>query len=150
MALKVHFASLSFGASVDQQTGSLSIFDIVEELRTPQVPMHLQALVITLAMEKTEPGDFNGKVLIHILTPDGKQQMVGTGEMRVPAQQRRLKAVFRFGGFPVLAFGDHRFVVSLMNDKGSKVGESLLDFNVVQATQVAQGVSPSEKPPVSH
>lgn len=150
MAIKLHFASLSLGAAVDQQTGSLSVFDILEEVRIPQLPLHFQQLVITLALEKTDTAEFSGKVLIHIVTPDGKSASVGNGELRVPAEQKRLKAVFRFGGFPIYQFGSHRFVVSWTNATGLKVGEALLDFDVLQAPQIAQGVPPTEKPPVSH
>lgn len=151
MALKLHFASLSLGASVDQQTGNLSVFDVVEEIRTPQVPIHLQSLTIALALEKTEPVPFAGKVFIHLLTPDGKQSMVGSGDLKVPVEQKRMKAVFRFGGFPLQTFGAHRLVVSWLNQAGTKEGEAILDFEVLQVTQVAQGVSPSSgKPPIAH
>lgn len=150
MALKLHFASLSLGASVDQQTGNMSVFELVEEIRTPQVPLHLQSLVIALSLINTDATEFKGKIFIHVLTPDGKQGMVGNGEIHCPAEQKRMRAVFRFGGFPIVAFGAHRFVVSWLNEMGAKVGEALLDFDVVQATQVAQGVAPSEKPPISH
>ncbi|MFN7684190.1 MAG: DUF6941 family protein [Oligoflexia bacterium] len=152
MALKLSFASLSLGAAVDQQTGSLSVFDIVDEIRTPQVPIHLQSLVISLALENTRQQESQGKVLIHLLTPDGKQNLLGQGELNVPREQRRLKAVFRFGGFPVFHFGSHRFVVSWVDAAGTKQGEALLDFEAVQVTQVAQGVPPAggEKPPLSH
>jgi hypothetical protein len=150
MAIKVLFVSLSLGASVDQQTGNLSVFDVLEEVRTPQVPTHLPSLVISLAIEKLEPGEFNGKLYIHLLTPEGKQQMVGNGEMKIPTEQKRMKAVFRFGGFPVLSFGPHRFVLSCLNDSGVKIAESILDFEAVQVTQVAQGVAPSEKPKLAH
>lgn len=149
MSIKIHFVSLSLGASVDQQTGNLSVFDVVEEVRTPQVPIHLQSLVISLAIEKREPGEFNGKMMIHLLTPDGHQQTVGTGEMKVPTEQKRMKAVFRFGGFPVASFGSHRFVLSCLNQTNTKIAEAILDFEVVQVTQVAQGVS-SEKPTLAH
>lgn len=150
MSLKLNFAALSFGASVDQQTGNLSIFDMIEEIRVPQLPITLQSFVIALAVEKTKPEQFDGKMMIHVLTPDGNQAMVGNGDVRIPAEQRRMKAVFRFGGFPINAFGQHRFVVSWLNNKGAKVGEAILDFDVIQVTQVAQGVAPSEKPPVQH
>ena len=142
MALKLHFASLSVGASVDQQTGNLSVFDMVEEVRTPQVPIHLQSLVISLALEKTVPGAASGKLFIHLLTPDGKQSLVGSGEMAVPGDQKRMKAVFRFGGFPVQQFGSHRFVVSWVNPGGTKEGEAILDFEAIQVAQVAQGAPP--------
>lgn len=150
MSLKLHFASLSFGASVDQQTGNLSVFDIVEEIRTPQLPIHLQSLVISLALQKEEPGEFQGKMLIHLFTPDGKQQLVGNGDMKVPAEQERMKVVFRYGGFPINAFGSHRFVLSWLKSDNVKVGEAILDFDVVQVTQVAQGMQPSEKPKLAH
>ncbi len=150
MSLKLRFASLSLGASVDQQTGNLSIFDLVEEIRAAQVPLQMQSLVISLVLEHKEPQEFTGKVLIHIFTPDGKQAMVGSGELKVPPEQRKMRAVFRFGGFPVNQFGLHRFVLSWVNAAGAKIGEALLDFEVVQATQVAQGVAPSDKPELAH
>jgi len=150
MALKLQFASLSLGAAVDQQTGSLSVFDVVEELRAPQLPIHVQSLVISLALEKTTPEAADGKILIHLLTPDGKQNILGQGELSVPRDQKRMKAVFRFGGFPVYHFGSHRFVVSWVNTAGQKQGEAILDFEAIQATQVAQGAAPSETPPMSH
>ena len=150
MALKLHFASLSMGASVDQQTGNMSIFELVEEIRTPQVPLHLQSLVISISFQNLDGQEFKGKIFIHVLTPDGKQAVVGNGEIHCPADQRRMRAVFRFGGFPILAFGSHRFVVSWLDPAGSKVGEAILDFDVVQVTQVAQGVAPSDKPTLAH
>lgn len=150
MSLKIHFASLSLGASVDQQTGNLSVFDVMEEVRTPQVPIHIQSLVISLSLEKSEPDEFNGKLFIHILTPDGRQQLVGNGEMKIPAEQKRMKAVFRFGGFPISGFGAHRFVLSCMNQSNAKIAEALLDFDVVQVTQVAQGMPSTEKPKLAH
>ena len=150
MSLKLHFASLSLGASVDQQTGNLSIFDVLEEVRVPQVPVHMQSLVISLTLQKTTAGSSVGKMFIHFLTPDGKQALVGSGDMQVPSDQKRMKAVFRFGGFPITMFGEHRFVLSWVNPGGLKQGEAILDFDVVQVAQVAQGMPPSEKPPISH
>lgn len=146
--LKCAFASLSLSASVDQQTGSLSVFDVVDEVRTPQVPVHMQSLVLTLVWEKpTMNGHFDGRIFIHILTPDGKQALIGNGELKVPADQRRVKALFRLGGFPVLQFGAHRFVVSWVNAAGAKEGEKLLDFDVVQ---VAAPNVEAPTGPVSH
>ena len=146
MSLKLQFASLSLGASVDQQTGNLSVFDILEEVRTPQLPVHIQSLVISLAVVKTEPAEFKGKMLIHLLTPDGKQQSIGSGDLNVPGEQKRMKAVFRYNGFPVLAYGPHRFVLSWLNGSNVKVGEALLDFEVIQVPMptVQGGPPPGE------
>ena len=150
MSLKVQFAALSFGASVDQQTGNLSVFEILEELRVPQLPVQLPSAVISLVLEKKNPEAFAGKMLIHFLTPDGTQRVVGNGDLSVPAEQRRMKAVFRFGGFPIQAMGSHRFVLSVVDPSNKKVAEAVMDFTVVQVPQVAQANAPSEKPPVSH
>lgn len=153
MNLKVHFVSLSLSASVDQQTGSLSVFDVLEEIRTPQLPLQLQNLVISLAMSKEEREEFHGRLMIHLLTPDGKQQSVGSGDMQFPAEQRRMKAVFRFAGFPVTQYGLHRFVLSWVNQESKKVAEAILDFDVVQVTQPtqsAQGPGTTEKPNLAH
>lgn len=150
MSLKLNFSSLSMGASVDQQTGNLSVFDLVEEIRTPQVPAHVPSLVISLTLEQSGDRPFNGKVFIHVITPDGQQQQVGNGELRVPLEQKRVKAVFRFGAFPVLAFGAHRFVVSIVDEDKNKQGEAILDFDVTKVAQVAQGVAPAQKPNVTH
>ena len=144
--LKVHFASLSLGASVDQQTGNMSVFELVEEVRTPQLPIQIQQLVISLSLEKTEPRAFDGKMMIHFLTPDGKQQMIGNGDMQVPAEQKRMRAVFRYPGFPVMAYGNHRFVLSWLDKSNSKVAEAILDFEVIQVQQAEQNVGPNMTP----
>ncbi|MFZ9594664.1 MAG: DUF6941 family protein [Bdellovibrionia bacterium] len=144
------FSSLSVGASVDQQTGSLSVFDVLEEIRVPELPVHLQSLVISLVLEKSEAKELSGKVLIHLIGPKDQQQMLGSGEMKVPAEQKRMKAVFRFGGFPIHQFGQYRFVISCLDQGGSKIAESLLDFEVIQVPQAAQGMAPSQKPPLAH
>ena len=153
MSLKLQFASVSLGAAVDQQTGNLSVFEVLEEVRTATVPIQLQALVISIALEKTQRVEFNGKVFIHFLTPDGKQQLVGQGDMRVPLEQRRMKAVFRYGAFPLMSFGQHRFVISWLNASNQKVGEAILDFGVVQtAPEQEQDVEvlPPEFPDATH
>jgi hypothetical protein len=146
--LKCAFSSLSLSASVDQQTGSLSVFDVVDEIRAPQVPVHIQMLVLTLVWEKAVgAGHFDGRVFIHILTPDGKQALIGNGELKIPAEQRRVKALFRLGGFPLLQFGSHRFVMSWVNAAGAKEGENLIDFEVLQ---VAEGAAPAGgTPPIT-
>jgi len=151
MSLKLQFASLSFGASVDQQTGNLSVFDVIEDIKTPQVPIQLQSIVIALCLEKSAEDIFNGKMMIHFLAPDGSQRVVGQGEMNVPIEQRRMKAVFRFGAFPITAFGSHRFVLSWLDASNKKIGEALLDFSVTQVTQVAQALDQNQpKPSMQH
>jgi len=144
MAIKLCFSSLSLGASVDYQTGNLSVFDVLEEIRVPQVPVHLQALAVALVLERTTDAEEKGQVFIHILTPDGKQQLLGNGELQIPVDRKRMKAVFRFGGFPLFAFGAHRMVVSWTDSAKTKQGEAIFDFDVIQVTQVAQGVPPAE------
>lgn len=148
--LKLQFASLSQGASVDQQTGNLSVFDLLEDVKVPQVPTQLQHLVVSISLEKIQNSEFQGKLMIHVLMPDGTQQMIGNGDMRIPTEQRRVKAVFRYGNFPLPAFGAYRFVVSWLNSANVKVGEAILDFNVIQQVQVAQGVMPSDAPEAAH
>lgn len=152
-SLKINFANISLGASVDQQTGNMSVFEILEELRTPQLPVHLQTLCLSISMEKLIPAAVNGKLFIHIITPDNKQAILGSGDMQVPAEQKRMKAVFRFGGFPVMQYGRHRLVVSYVNSQGGKESESLIDFDVIQvqappATPTGQNTDGT--PPITH
>ncbi len=154
MTLRLHFASLSLGASVDQQTGNLSVFDVIEEIRVPQLPIYA-SMAISVALEKMVPEPANGKMLIHFLTPDGKQAMVGSGDLMVPGEQKRLKAVFRLSGFPVTQFGEHRFVLSWVNAAGNKEGEALLDFDVIQVSPQGQPAKPLDlvpggKSPITH
>jgi hypothetical protein len=156
MSMKLQFACLSLGAAVDQQTGNLSVFDVLDEIRVPQVPAHIPSLMISIMLQKKDDSAFDGKILIHLLTPDGKQAVLGNGDLHVPAEQHRVKAVFRFGGFPLYTFGAHRLVISWVDSAGKKIGEALLDFEAVQAAQVAQAMGsqsspgPGEKPPLSH
>ena len=150
MGIKFHFVSISLGASVDQQTGNMSVFDVLEEVRAPQLPVHLQSLVISMILDKKDQSDFKGKMMIHLILPDSSQQMVGAGDMQIPAEQKRMKAVFRFGGFPIPQFGSYRFVLSCLNEGGNKVAEALLDFDAIQVSQPSQGDHSSDRAKLAH
>jgi hypothetical protein len=132
MSLKLQFSALSLGGAIDQTTGALSVFEILEEIRVPQLPIQIPNLTLTLSLEKQVPTAMNEKLFIHVLSPDGKQALLGSGDMAIPAEQRRVRAMFRLGGFPVTSFGAHRIVVSWVNASGAKEGEALFDFDVIQ------------------
>ena len=150
MELRLNFASLSVGAAVDQQTGNLSIFEVVEEIRTPVVPIHLQSLVISLAFELSQPYAFEGYVDIHIKKPDGFSDAIGKGELKIPPDKKRIKVVFRFGAFPISAFGRHLFELVWSDAAGNEMGRGDIPFEVVKVVQVAQGVAPSNPPENTH
>lgn len=150
MAIELHFSSISVGASVDQQTGNLSVFDVVEEVRTPQLPVQLQSVVLSLVWKNFQKEEFKGKIVIHLMTPDGNSQMVGTGDLNIKNEQKRVKAVLRFGGFPMKDEGLHRFNVAWIDENDQKHGETDLEFEVIRVAQVAQGVPPSNKPTITH
>jgi hypothetical protein len=142
MALKLHFSALAMGASVDQQTGTLSVFEIIDEIRSPELPIQIPNMVLALSLEKTNTGPSKGKVFIHLLTPDGKQNLLGQGDLGVPAEQKRLKAVFRFGGLPLQQFGNYRFVISWLNAENVKEGEALCDFEVIKVAAPPKNETP--------
>ena len=146
MSLRFHFASLSMDAAVDQQTGSLSVFDVIEEIRTPIVPFTLQSLVLAVTVEKTIPTRFVGKLHIQLITPDEKTASVGYIDVQIPAEQKRMRSLFRFDDFPIQSFGPHRIVLiwlqgpsasgpaSGQSNSETKIGESVLNFDVIQVT----------------
>jgi hypothetical protein len=137
MAIQLNFSSLSVGASVDQQTGNLSIFEVIEEIRAAKLPIQLPSVVVSLALRKTTPNEgAEGQFFLHLITPDGKQHKVGNGDLRVPAERNRMKAVFRLAGFPIQQFGEHRMVVSISDATGVKQGEAIFDFEVIEAPQL--------------
>ena len=144
MSLNLKFSSLSLGASVDQQTGNLSVFEVIEEIQAQKVPFQMPSMVIALALQNSGETEFNGEVMIHHLTPDNQQRQVGKGGLKIPSAQRRLKAVFRFGGFPIALYGNHRIVVSWLDSEKKKQGEAILDFEVKQAPE---GPAPQDQTP---
>jgi hypothetical protein len=145
MALHLQFASLSLSAAVDQQTGNLSVFEVVDEVRAPQVPFQIQNLVISLALFKSEPHQNGGMLSIDLTTPDSRVSRVGHGELGIPDHQRRMKALFRFSNFPILQFGVYSFQLTWTDLAGKKEGEAVLDFEVIQAEKKQENA-----PPMAH
>ena len=150
MSLKLTFVGLSLGAAVDQQTGSMSVFEIVEEIRVPQLPIQIQSFVLTLSFHRETLGQFDGRILIHLITPDQQQQMIANGELKIPAEQSRFKAIFRFGAFPVVQYGNHRFVISCLNEAQMKVTEGLVDYEVIQVNQANPVAPPPQTLRLAH
>jgi hypothetical protein len=148
MTLRIQFTTLALGASIDQQTGALSIFEILDEVRAAQLPIQMGQMVLAISLEKLVRHAVRGKIFIHLITPDEKQVMIGNGDLEVPENQRRLKAVFRLAGFPFSQTGRHRFVISWVNSEGQKESEGIIDLEVL--TQPAEIPGPNTSSGTHH
>jgi hypothetical protein len=89
-------------------------------------------------------------MLIHLMSPDGDQQIIGSGDIRMTPDQGRMKACFKFAGFPVAHFGSYRFVLSFVNAGGNKIGETILSFESIQVSQAGPVVAAETKPGLAH
>jgi len=109
------FGCVSLGASVDQQTGRLSVFDILEEVHSAQVPTQIPLLVISLLLERRNPEDSNLRFQLFHIPPSGGENLIGAGDLNFPARKSKMKAIFRFNHLPLADFGRHSIRVEWKN-----------------------------------
>ena len=134
--LKFSFNVLSVGASIDSQTGNLSVFDFIDEVRTPQLPILLQSLIINVGIQKLEPNrPFAGQILIHQVAPDGTSGVLAKGDLKISEDQQKMKIVFRFNGMQINQFGNYKFVVSILDQNNNKFLESISELDCVKIYQ---------------
>lgn len=126
------FSVLSLSASVDSQTGSLSIFDQVDEIFSKSFPARLQSLVISFGLSTQNDDEKSGKILIHAITPSGQPTKIGEGKFSFSEKKENFKGCIRVNDILFEKEGKHRFVVSVLNSKNEKIAEVISDLNVKQ------------------
>ena len=146
MSVKIQFAALSAGASVDQQTGRLSVFDVVEELKVPDLPLRVPNLVISLIAGKTTSKEIKGSMKVLLKDPSGRVRELGTNPIGFPENRKRLKAVFRFSGFPVEEAGVHILTVDYQGAAGKSLAKTEIEFSVLHVAGEFDRPSRGENP----
>jgi len=148
MKLSIPLATLSQGASVDQQTGRLSIFEVIEEIPVVSLPTYIPNAVIALILDKELADQSNIRFEIYHDAPGADSVQVASTPFKLPPDKRRIKLLFRFSGIPIQSLGSHKLRIELIDDNETKLVKSNLGIEVFQTPQVAHGAggrAPGEK-----
>lgn len=95
----VQFAIASRSVSVDQQTGSLSIFDIIEDIAALTFPFNLSELVFACVLARTPEEDSSCAAEIEISFRDAP---LLTRTIRVEfGTKLKARLIIRAGGIPI-------------------------------------------------
>jgi hypothetical protein len=128
--VKVSLCMLSLGSSLDKQSGSLSIFDVLEEIRVDKMPITIYNLSLSVGLKKLENKRFDGKLFVHVLSPEGESHTVGSSEISMGENTMTKRSVVKFTNFPISKFGKTRFVISVLNSSNEKISEGISDIEV--------------------
>ncbi|MBN21857.1 MAG: hypothetical protein CL678_11305 [Bdellovibrionaceae bacterium] len=150
MSVTLEFACLSLGVAVDQQTGSLSVFDVLEEMRAPQVPFQIPTLVISMIFLNHTGQKREGSFDMEVLDSEGNRIKIGQGQLSFPPSRKRMKAVLRMGAFPIHHFGEQKLFVKWQGEGVGFSGEQEFGFEAIQMPQVAQGSPQAQSSDETH
>jgi hypothetical protein len=102
---------VSEGVSVDQLTNQLSLFSVLEEVRSPDFPFVLpSAAAVSLWMKEAGDDDRDFQCMLRVTLTDGSQREF-TSNFRFGA--RRHRVILKIQGFPLNEPGMLRFEVLL-------------------------------------
>ena len=102
---------VSEGVSVDQLTNQLSLFSVLEEVRSPDFPFVLpSAAAVSLWMKEAGDNDRDFQCMLRVTLTDGSQREF-TSNFRFRA--RRHRVILKIQGLPLNEPGMLRFEVLL-------------------------------------
>ena len=117
-SIKLQWAIVCMGGAVDQQTNSLSLFDILEEFQigvkekiTSEgifVPRSFKFISLW-CNDKGKALSFLTKIVLQ--SPDGEQLMELEGELSVPENKFAHRHIVDFPGFQIKGGGRYKFLV---------------------------------------
>jgi hypothetical protein len=116
--IKHLWSILANEALVDQQTNSLSIVGVIEEL-TVQIPseVKLPTLVplkhtIVSLWQKERGKEINFELKIEIIGPTGEKLGEITQPVKILPQHRRMRTITQMDRFPLAGAGEYAFKIS--------------------------------------
>lgn len=135
---------------IDQDTNSLSMYDVFEELKVDakmdpkatdknkkvkiiNVPIEFELISYWIKDKKSE--EFNGKCVINIKSPDGKVEKSFEQPLIISKEYERMRSRLKVQGFSVSQSGTYVFEVFIKNneDEDEKKVASLpvkVDLNI--------------------
>ena len=103
--IKLNYAALATGASLDSGTGNDTLFNVLEEVRVPQdrLPIAIPEVAFVGSFTRLEPTVTKMGFTLDYIMPNGKTITVNKSEPQF--QGDRIRIVMRLNGMPVEAFG---------------------------------------------
>ena len=113
--MKLVFAVLAQSVSLDQMTGRLSLFNLVEGIQAPRFPTVLGELVFVavLRREAADQNRFDATLTVRI-----GQTTIGLANIAVDFQDKQnTRLIGNFQGLPVLTAGTLEFSLAIPNNE---------------------------------
>jgi hypothetical protein len=110
--IKLNYAALATGASLDSATGNVTLFNVLEEVRVPKdrLPIAIPEVAFVGSFTRIEGQEAKMGFQLDYIMPGGKTITVNKSEPQF--QGDRMRVVMRLNGMPIEAFGRHKFRVS--------------------------------------
>jgi len=140
-ALRLKWAVICRGVSVDQKSGLISIFNIIEEicLRSKNdlpskltIPVDMNLVVNFELNDITPLSIFNPFMKVVILNP--KEEKLGEREIRINFdnnKDKHLRVIIGFDNFNIVEYGRYEFVIYVKDEDGldyEKIGSTSIDI----------------------
>jgi hypothetical protein len=110
--IKLNYAALATGASLDSASGNVTLFNVIEEVRVPQdrLPLHIPEVAFVGSFTRIEGDIAKMGFQLDYIMPNGKTISVNKSEPLF--QGDRMRVVMRLNGMPIEVFGRHKLRVS--------------------------------------
>lgn len=110
--IKLNLAAIASGASIDNATGNLTLFNIIEEIRIPKdrLPISIPELALVGSFTRLDAQIETMGFQLDYILPDGKTMAVNKSS--TPFQGDRVRIVMRLNGMPIDTLGRHKLRLS--------------------------------------
>lgn len=129
----MEFFIIAEEVSVDQQTNRLSLFNVLEQVASPNFPVRLlSALAVSLWMAEEGDDNCEFQCMLHIILPNGDKLNVPSN-FTFPAHARRHRVLQRIQGIPLDGPGVLRFEIFL---NGEYQASHVVDIEMMPAADL--------------
>ena len=106
--IKLNYTTIATGASIDNSTGNVTLFNLIEEIRIPKdrMPVAIPELAFVGSFTRLDPSISQMKFKLEYLQPQGKTLPIN--ESATVFQGDRMRVVIRLNGMPIDHFGRHK------------------------------------------
>ncbi len=141
--IKLNYALLAHGISIDKTTGSLTLYSVLEDIHIPKerLPIVIPEIFFVGSFTKLDPKleamDFN----LEYILPDGEVHPVSSGTAQFHPQANKLLFNVRFNGFPIKDIGRNKFRITWWwGGARSEANEASFELfiDVIAVAEIAQ------------
>ena len=141
--IRLAFALIAKGLSVDREKNTLSIFEVLEQVNTTRLPAIIPEFCLVALFERAAEDVEDMVATFDFVLPSGGREALGEVDVLFQGKKRN-RLSWKIRGFPIKERGIYKFHLAWNSRDGQLIGETEISLEVRATMETQEQEAPTK------